>query len=251
MLLDAADKLFWIFPCVFIYGGSHSLYLWSHSQSHSFAFMITFIITFTIAFIMTFIITFIYIFVTNLLPTCYQLLNMILLYLCRPALKARSRFSWSPFYVENILILWLYPFIFHGISSERGSGAFHRSIPSKHPIRGAWEPGRTQNWLIDWVAGRHSWKSMTTGDDAMTTSLSTLFPPRQNLHANLTKTVSFRRLRFANTPVNRTNTIGASTQQQTGLSSPLKRIGSDLLGMDITTSLKWCIGHRASLLGCD
>ena len=125
---------------------------------------------------------------------------MILLYLCRPALKARSRFSWSPFYVENILILWLYPFTFHGISSERGSGAFHRSIPSKHPIRGAWEPGRTQNWLIDWVAGRHSWKSMTTGDDAMTTSLSTLFSPRQNLHANLTKTVSFRRLRFANTP---------------------------------------------------
>ena len=85
----------------------------------------------------------------------------------------------------------------------------------------------------------------------MTTSLSTLFPPRQNMHANLTKTVSFRRLRFANTPVNRTNTIGASTQQQTGSSSPLKRIGSDRLGMDITTSLKWCIGHRASLLGCD
>ena len=50
--------------------------------------------------------------VTNSLPTCYQSLNMILSYLCRPALKARSRFSWSPFYVEIILIIWLYPLHF-------------------------------------------------------------------------------------------------------------------------------------------
>ena len=44
--------------------------------------------------------------VTNSLPTCYQSLNMILSYLFRPALKARSRFSWSPFYVEIILIIY-------------------------------------------------------------------------------------------------------------------------------------------------
>ena len=42
---------------------------------------------------------------------------------------------------------------------------------------------------------------------------------------------------FRQHSVDRTNTIGASTQQQTGSSSPLKRIGSDRLGMDITTSL--------------
>ena len=78
---------------------------------------------------------------------------------------------------------------------------------------------------------------MTTGDDAMTTSLSTLFPPRQNPRA-LDKDRLISAIAFRQHSVDRTNTIGASTQQQTGSSSSLERIGSDRLGMDITTSQK-------------
>ena len=78
---------------------------------------------------------------------------------------------------------------------------------------------------------------MTTSDDAMTTFLLTLIPPR-HYRRHIDKNRLISAIAFRQHSVDRTNTIGASTQQQTGSSSSLERIGSDRLGMDITTSQK-------------